>query len=142
MRAFVACAFILLTIDTAAAQSLALRQLQRDEGQRFATDVATLTETCGVELTAEVDWSSFGDADYREGSSVGGYCGAPVSALRGICGDTLGREAVRTRLTGLVCAHGAGPSAQIDEDGVYRFTFSWDDTDAFRWHAQFMGDNL
>lgn len=131
-----------LVAGTAAADSLAIRQLQRDEEERFVEDVASLVEPCGKELAAEIDWSSFDAGSYRENYSVGGYCGGAVTAIRGICGDDLGREAIAGQINRLVCAIGEGPSAALSEDGTYRYTFSWDDANAYQWHQKWLGDNL
>jgi len=132
-----------LGTEVVAAQSLKIRQLQRDESASLAQSAVRLETECGKAIPAEIDWSSFGEADYREGYSVAGYCeSGAVSAIAWMCADELAREAITKKIERLQCSIGAERRATLRDDGTYAYSFTWDDSNAFNWHQDFLGDNL
>lgn len=134
---------IVLGLASAAdAQSLKVKQIQRTAEMRLAEQASDIAEVCGKEIPARIDWETFNTADYEGNRSITGYCSHAVTALREICRSTVGKEAVSTKLTMLECARGAERSAAIREDGVYRYEFTWQDSDQTNWHIKFLENNL
>lgn len=139
----VALAASLVAVDVASAQSLRIRQLQRDETARFTEEAARIENACGVAIPATIDWSSFEDGDYQDGASVAGFCwSSAVDAIAWLCDDDLARDAITQRINRLECAIGEERTATITEDGTYRYTFTWNDANSFTWHQDFLRDNL
>jgi len=128
--------------SAADAQSLKIKQLQQTTETRLSEEASDIDELCGKQIPVRVDWSTFDDADYKGTRSITGYCSHAITALREICRSSLGKEAVRAKLTTLECARGAKRRGEIGEDGVYRFEFTWQDSDQTSWHIQFLKNNL
>lgn len=123
------------------AQSLSQRERQTQALERLEYQASDLPNKCGTEITLEVDWDTFEDADYDDRKSIVSFCEGPISALRQICSSDVGQEVVQQSIGTLVCARGDGLGASVEE-GTYRHTFDWDSSNIYYWHLEFMQDNL
>lgn len=145
MRHFVTAALaaaFALPLAAAEAQTLGQKMIQRDSRERLAETAADLSEKCGAEITTDIDFAGFSDGDYETGNSIPGYCEGPVSAIRALCDDPLGKEAVAAKISRLVCSIGSERGASLGEDGTYGYSFTWDDSNAYDFHTEFLKDNL
>jgi len=142
MRTAILCLGLAAIAGTAPAQSLGQKMIQRDEQVRLAERAADLPGLCEAEIATEIDFSTFADDDYDNGKSISGFCEGPLSAIRQLCNDPLGKEAVQAKVKTLVCTRSDGPTAELGEDGTYRYGFGWDDHNQHDWHVEFLKDNL
>jgi len=124
------------------AQSLKIKQIQQTTETRLSEQASDIDEVCGKQIPVRVDWETFGEADYEGNQSIAGYCSHAITGLREICRSSLGKEAAHAKLTALECARGAERNGEIGEDGVYRYEFTWQDSDQTSWHIQFLKNNL
>ena len=129
-------------VSVANAQSLEVRQTQQYEETSLQEDAFDIPQNCGADITISINWATFTDEDYNHHQAIFMYCREAVSALRMICQQDLGREAVQNRLSALVCERGDTRSAVIEDDGTYRYTYTWEDTASVSWHQEFLGNNL
>jgi len=138
----VATAFLASLALPAGAQSLGQKMIQRDSRERLAESASDLPQLCGAEITTDIDFTNFADADYETNNSIPGYCEGPVSAIRQLCNDPLGKEAVSAQISRLVCSIGTERAAQLSEDGTYSYSFTWEDSSGYDWHIEFLKNNL
>ena len=129
-------------VGVADAQSLQIRQTQQQVEADLAEDSVDIPQNCGAEIPVSVDWTTFAEQDYDGTQSIFFYCREPIQALRSTCQDELGRQAVQEQIQSMVCARGDTRSAVIEEDGTYRYTFTWEDSGSFDWHRDFLLNNL
>lgn len=139
---FTATAIFALLTASASAQSLKIKQMQQDSESRLAEQASDIPEVCGKDIAIRIDWDTFSEADYESNRSIAGYCSHAMTALREICRSSLGKEAAQTKLTALECARGPERRGAISENGIYRYEFTWDDSDQTSWHIDFLQDNL
>ena len=139
---FTATAVFALLTGSASAQSLKIKQMHQDSEARLAEQASDIPEVCGKDIAIRIDWDTFSDADYEGNRSTAGYCSHAVTALREICRSSLGKEAAQSKLTALECARGPQRRGAITENGIYRYEFTWDDSDQTTWHIEFLQNNL
>ncbi|MGF1447494.1 MAG: hypothetical protein ACFBRM_15025, partial [Pikeienuella sp.] len=89
-----------------AAQSLAARQKQAANEERLASPANDIAHRCGAPFSTGFDWQTFSDADYTERRQPHSFCEGAISAIRALCDDAIGNEAVAAKITCLVCAKG------------------------------------
>jgi hypothetical protein len=101
-----------------------IRQLQEDVLPARAQEIA---EICGRAVPYTVDWASFGDDAQALDFVDNLACHRVNMALRVICVDDLGREAVRDGLREIAIANAPDPSAMAltFDDGVLRLRGAW-----------------
>lgn len=128
--------------STAEAQSLAVRNKQQQVEKALEYAASDMPRHCGEALQTGVDWSTFSEADYAERRAINGFCDGAISALRQICQGEGGAPSVQAKIDRLVCARGAGPSAELRPDGTYYYTFSFEDSNIYYWHLDFLRNNL
>lgn len=122
------------------AQSLKIRQIQRDQEANLQSRLAETNQACGAALTARFDWSSFSAEDYDGANSMHGFCGAALSAISRICADPLGKEAVQQQLDSLVCARGPHEVRLAERNLTY--VIDWPATDVEEQVYEFLLENL
>ena len=106
--------------------SIKEKQWRADQKNYMDEEVKSTNETCGTKLTEEVNFGTFKVED-RSNHSVYGYCGAPLEALRTLCGDVTGKEAVQKKMKKIVCSFGGtGKRSLSVKDGVATYVVDWD----------------
>jgi hypothetical protein len=143
-KLWVAVAFACGCLESAAAQSLRARQIQADQERRLAeSEVAPTAQVCGKPITGTFDWSGFQVEDLAR-HSAHGYCGSAFSALRQICGDALGKQAVAAKVNGVTCRFG-GPGQRamsLSPDGMLTFSIDWGSANDSDFATDWLKDNL
>ena len=99
-----------MTFVTSAAyskMSLKMRKNAAEENKTFAKSIKQTNEKCGTAIKGKIDWDSFSKSKEKvSGYSVGsGYCDDFLSAVRQLCGDAMGKEAVKA-IKSYTCSFG------------------------------------
>jgi len=106
------------------AQSLKEKRAQQDINQDLQEAAKNANDACGSSITAEYDYSGVKPEDYDK-YSVAGYCSEVLSAIAGVCSDDMGKDAVKQKITKVVCK--VGPQRTIElAGGTVSYTIQWD----------------
>lgn len=118
----VAVAASLLAAAPAAAQSLEVKKMRVQQEADLSTALALTNKRCGLDLKAGYDWKSFDEAEVAK-KNVAPYCAAALDAIEDLCGDQLGKDALKDKVKTLSCAGAKEPGAALSE-GTLTFSFS------------------
>ncbi len=125
-------AAVALIAPAAQAQSPSpkMQQLMASEAAKLAKDAENTSQECGSPITATFDWNGLQE-DALGNQSAHIWCDSALEAIRRVCRDAPGKEAVRQRIKSVTC--GFGPDRAISlKDGTvgYKISFkSAHDTD-------------
>ncbi len=141
LTAFVAVAALALPLSVHA-NTLGQKKVQKDQEARIVSEIDSAAKACGKNVAFSFDWPSFRDEDYEAKYSIHGYCAAPFEGMRLVCNDDLGKEAVQTRISKVVCKRGDERAAELSEDGTLTYTVDFKSSDNFTFMKQFLLDTL
>ena len=114
---------LVLMAASARAESLEARKLHAQQETDLATQLDLTNKRCGTALHAKIDWSTF-DSEEVLKKSVVAWCQAGLDAIEDLCGDDMGKQAVKEKVKMLTCAGAAEPAAKLSADGNLTFSFS------------------
>jgi hypothetical protein len=114
---------VAIAIVPARADSLEARKMHAHEEADLATQLDLTNRACGGSLQAKIDWSTFDPAEALK-KGVVAWCRAGLDAIEDLCGDDMGKQAVKEKVKMLTCAGAAEPSATLSQDGNLIFKFS------------------
>jgi hypothetical protein len=123
-------ALIVLGTVAADAQSLKVRQRMASEAADLVKDAEYTNQVCETSLAVKFDWSGAPEQDLI-GYSPEGYCNAALQGIQRVCGDAIGKDAVKKGIKSVTCGFAAKRAIEI-KDGVvdYKINFnSANDTD-------------
>jgi hypothetical protein len=110
------------------AESLGAKKYRQAQDKSLTDDqLKSVNASCGTNITAAFDWSTFPDAPDWGGSSPSGYCGTALSAIRNLCSDPTGKSAVQQQVKALTCSTGDKTAIEI-KDGKITLVFNKDST--------------
>ena len=136
----IACA---LPLAEAAAQDerpLSVRRAMAKAEESMKTAQVSASRQCGADFAFAFDWRGFSNDDLKE-KRAASYCEAAFSALRQVCYDELGSEAVRARVEGLVCGFSENRLVSLEE-GILRFDLNFTDSNNQDFVRSFLEDAL
>ncbi len=88
-------------------------------------ELAPTNEACGSQITASFDWPSYHERAMGPTNAYA-YCGAALAALREMCGQPGGREAVRRHVSNVVCGFGEPGARDVSlKNGTLTFIIDW-----------------
>ena len=103
------------------------RQQKEFEVNVLPTLVSELKQAVGKDVPVEIEWEPFWDGYGHCIEGMGSY--APtviVDALKNICADALGKEALQGTLTKVQLVHNPSAVSRIDfQDGVLMIKHFW-----------------
>jgi hypothetical protein len=110
----------LILFGAAAAFSQPASLQERTAGaEKELTEYASSTDkACGTALDVKFDWTGIKEEDLR-GYSSSGYCGSALEGVRKVCGDPAGKDAVKEKITGLVCSFGSSRQISLKNGTVH-----------------------
>ena len=82
--------------------SLKVRQIQARQETFLIEDAALTNKACGSNFSVKFEWAAAPNADL-ESYSAEGYCDNALSAVRSICGDAAGKNAVKQKIKRITC---------------------------------------
>jgi hypothetical protein len=85
---------------------LKLGQIKALQETLLARDTADVNKACGTKFSVKFDWAAAPNAEL-EHYSASGYCDSALSAVRGICNDVAGTDAVKKKIKRITCGFGA-----------------------------------
>jgi pantothenate kinase len=85
---------------------LKVGQIKALQETLLAKDAADINKACGTNFSVKFDWAAAPNADL-EHYSASGYCDSALSAVRGICDDVAGSDAVKQKIKRITCGFGA-----------------------------------
>lgn len=132
----------IVAITAASAQTLGQKKIQKDQEERIVTEVETTNAACGSSVEFSFDWDTFRDEDYTSNYSLHGYCSPPFNAMRMICSDDLGKDAVQSKIKKVVCRRGDERTVQLGEDGTLIYTVSFNSSNDDYHVRDYLLDNL
>lgn len=109
---------------TADAQSLKIRQRMAAETRDLAQDTERTNRTCETALSVSFDWSNA--PEDLTSFSAESYCNAALQAIRRVCGDQIGRDAVKKRIKSVTCGFAKARTIDLNDAGTldYKINFS------------------
>ena len=119
---------------------LSVRRAMAKAEEDMKTPQASASRQCAADFAFAFDWSGFADDDLKQ-KRAASYCEAAFSALRQVCYDDLGSEAVRSRVEGLVCGFSENRLVSLEE-GVLRFDLNFTDSNNQDFVRAFLEDAL
>ena len=105
------------------AQSLEMKKFQAAQQADLDKAVALTNQRCGTKITAGFDWKTFDDPDLMKKGATA-WCTAALDAIEDLCADSIGKEAIQTKVKSLTCAGAAAPTADVSDDGKVTFSFA------------------
>ena len=117
-------ALLVGTTSIVTAQSLEIRKRQAEQEGELARLVALTNKTCGIDLKATIDTSTFNPDEFLQKSAVS-WCSAALTALENVCGDAMGKQAIAGAVKSLTCSGGSAVTVELTNgDLKYAFPFS------------------
>jgi hypothetical protein len=105
-RTVTCAALFLLGAAAAFSQQPTLQKRTADEEKRLIEYTNSTNKTCGTALEVKFDWTGANEDDLR-GHSPSGYCANALEAIGRVCGDPAGKDAVKEKITSVVCSFGS-----------------------------------
>lgn len=102
---------------SASAQSLELRKMRAAEEAKLTTALALTNRKCGTEIKARILWPSFDEAETLK-TAVAPFCQAALDAIEDLCGDDMGKAAVKEKIRSVACGGAAEPAADLADGEV------------------------
>jgi hypothetical protein len=109
---------------SALAKSLKAKQIQARQEAELAKDVEHTNKTCGSGFPVKFDWTAL-PAGALEKFSAEGYCDAALEAVRRICADAPGKDAVKQSIRNMTCGFGRERTISL-KDGSLHYTINFD----------------
>ncbi len=127
---FAAAVALIAAAAQAQSPSPKMQQLMASEAAKLAQDAENTSKECGTPIAAAFDWSGFQE-DALGNQSAHMWCDSALEAIRRVCRDAPGKEAVKQKIKSVTC--GFGPDRAISlKDGTVGYKISFkpaNDTD-------------
>jgi hypothetical protein len=125
----------------AQAQSLKIRQLMAAYTRDVAQDAEHTSRSCDTNLSVTFDWA---DAPFNDllKYSASGYCGSALEAIRRVCGDRIGKDAVKTRIKTVSCGFAASRTIDLKNDGTLDYKIHFDSVNDADFVFEYLQNNL
>jgi hypothetical protein len=132
----------LAVIGTAAAgaQSFKIRQRMASEAADLVKDVDYTNSVCGTALAVKFDWASAPAEDLLKYSPEG-YCNAALEGIQRVCGDTVGKDAVRQKIKSVTCGFSAS-RAIVLKDGTVDYKINFNSVNDADFVFEYLQNNL
>jgi hypothetical protein len=111
-------ALAFLGAAAAISQPATLQQRMADDEKRIAKYADSTNKACGTALEVKFDWTGANEDDLR-GHSPSGYCANALEAIGKVCGDPAGKDAVKEKITSVVCSFGPQRQFSLKNGTVY-----------------------
>ncbi len=129
-------------LPAVAEESLGEKKIWREQEKYLADEGTDMKAKCGKDIPASFDKPTYKD-QIEAGYSVYGYCAELYSALRAMCGDPDGKEAVQKKINKLECAFGGKDKRALSlKDGTLKMIIDWDASNYFDFINAWMLKNL
>ncbi len=93
---------------------------------KLAQDVKSTNTECGTSIKVAFEWKGVQEADLSS-YSASGWCEAALDAIRRVCADAPGRDAVKEKIKSVTC--GFGPDRAVSlTDGTVHYKISFKST--------------
>lgn len=104
------------------AQSLEVKKMRAGEEAKMSTAVDLTNKRCGTAIKVQFNWAGFDEAASLK-TAVAPYCQAALDAIEDLCGDDMGKQAVKEKVKTITCGGAAAPTADL-VDGDVKFDFA------------------
>jgi hypothetical protein len=121
-------------------QSLKVGQIQAGQETELAEDAASTNKACGSNFSVKFDWAAAPNADL-EHYSAEGYCDSALSAVRSICNDVAGRDAVKQKIKRMTCGF-AGQRTIALKDGALDYNINFSSVNDYDFVVEYLRNNL
>jgi len=121
-------------------QSLKLGQIKAQQETLLAKDAADINKACGTSFAVEFDWAAATNADL-EHYSASGYCGSALSAVRSICNDVAGSDAVKQKIKRVTCGFAAKRTIAL-KNGALDYKINFSSFNDFDFVIEYLRNNL
>jgi hypothetical protein len=128
--------------------SLAEKKIIKKQDESYKSESDSLNKACASTIKAAIDWESFkseltASADGKLRKSFYGYCAAPLSALRSLCGDADAKQTVQKKVKQVTCKFGGKDKRKIDlKGGTVTYWVDWDSGNDADFCKAFLGKKL
>jgi hypothetical protein len=133
-------ALAVIGIAAASAQSLKIRQRMASEAADLVKDVDYTNSVCGTALAVKFDWAN-APAENLLKYSPEGYCNAALEGIQRVCGDALGKDAVRQKIKSVTCGFGASRTILL-KDGAIDYKINFDSVNDADFVFEYLQNNL
>ncbi len=116
-----------LIAAAAQAQSPKAQETRAREATMLTGHTNSTNRECGTSITVTFDWAGVKEEDLSRYSAAG-WCGAALSAIKRVCGDAPGKEAVQEKIKRVTCGFAPERSISLKEDGTVDYKISFRST--------------
>lgn len=121
----------------AQSQSPKAQETRAREATKLTGHTNSTNRECSASITVTFDWTGVKDEDLSRYSAAG-WCGDALSAIRRVCGDAPGKEAVQEKIKRVTCGFAPERSISLKEDGTVDYKISFKATN----NASFVFESL
>jgi hypothetical protein len=129
-----------VAVVSADAQSLKVRQRMLDQEKELLHDARSTNKECDANFDIKFDWAGAPEDKISEFSEEA-YCDAALTAIRRICGDDLGKKAVKEKVKTVTCGFGSARTIGL-KDGALDYKMSYPSTNDSDYVYAFLQNNL
>ena len=144
LAGFLAIVFLLICdVSSLAAEEkrpLSVRKAIAKAEESMTLSQASAGNACGGELSFAFDWTGFSN-DHLKQKRPASYCESAFFAIRQICGEDMGPQAVGESINGVVCGYSDDRLVSLD-DGILRFDLNFTDGNNQSFIYEFLLDAL
>jgi hypothetical protein len=121
-------------------QSLKVGQIKALQETLLAKDAADINKACGTDFSVNFDWAAAPNADL-EHYSASGYCESALSAVRSICNDVAGSDAVKQKITRVSCGFAAKRTIAL-KNGTLDYRINFNSVNDYDFVIEYLRNNL
>jgi hypothetical protein len=132
-------AFTVAGAATVHSQSLKERQYFAEQEQELAREVASANERCETKIAVKFDWS--GMPPDRGGAVPYAYCRAVLDGMRRVCGNAMGKDAVKEKIRSVTCGFGSERSITL-KDGTIDYKIQFRSANDADYVFEYLQNNL
>ena len=124
--------------------SLKEKKYRADQMGYMKEPVDSTNEKCGTKVTLDIAFAGFTKAEPDHGThSVYGNCEAPLDAMRMLCDDAVGKEAVQKNIKKIACSYGGpGKRSVTLKDGTLTWVVDWDGSNNSDFVKAYLENNM
>ena len=111
-----------MVLAVAAVQAQSSKPQGRDAHEMAALtgQMNSVNRECGTSITASFDWTGADEKDLSE-YSAGGWCGNALDAIKQVCDDAPGKQAVKEKIKHLTCGFAQPRTLSLKDDGTVEY---------------------
>jgi hypothetical protein len=112
-------AAVALVIAAAHAQSSTLSQRMASEAANLVKYADRTNQECDTSISVALDWTGAPPEKDLVAYSVSGYCDGALEGVRRVCGEQVGKDAVKQQINSITCGFGTSREITLKEGALH-----------------------